>query len=98
MNSEFDKFESYTQKADSQLLQQIQISANESMDLIRQKYGPFDKDEVNFFKRRLMDEATGEVKINSLQKMLVFNLFYKYFQDPQATNCINLDDYISQLH
>lgn len=92
MNSEFDKFESYTTKADSSLMQQIQIAAEESMMLIRQRFGPFDKEEINFFKRRLSED--GQVKINSLQKMLVFNLFYKYFGDTQTTNCINLDDYI----
>lgn len=96
MNSEFDKFESYTQKADSQLLQQIKISAKESMDIIRQKFGPFDEDEIKFFKRRLADDK-GIVRINSLQKMLIFNLFYKYFQDTQAVNCINLDDYITLI-
>ena len=29
--------------------------------------------------------------------MLVFNLFYKYFQDTQVVNCINLDDYITLI-
>ena len=95
MNSEFDKFESYTTKADSSLAMQLQIGAEESMDLIRMKYGPFDKEEINFFKRRLADD--GIVKVNSLQKMLVFNLFYKYFGDLESTNCINLDDYITLI-
>ena len=95
MNSEFDKFESYTTKADSSLMSQIQIAAEESMQLIRQAYGPFEQEEINFFKRRLAED--GQVKINSLQKMLVFNLFYKYFQDTQVVNCINLDDYITLI-
>lgn len=95
MNSEFDKFESYTTKADSSLMMQTEIAAKEAMLIIRQKYGPFEEDEINFFKRRLADG--GQVKINSLQKMLVFNLFYKYFQDTQVVNCINLDDYITLI-
>lgn len=95
MNSEFDKFESYTTKADASLMMQTQISAEESMRLIRMKYGPFEQDEINFFKRRLSEN--GEIKINSLQKMLVFNLFYKYFGDISCTNCINIDDYITLI-
>jgi hypothetical protein len=96
MNSEFDKFESYITKADAALAMQNQIGADEAMKLIRQRFGPFDPEEIRFFKRRLSDE-TGRVKINSLQKMLVFNLFYKYFLDTQAVNCINLDDYITLI-
>lgn len=95
MNSEFDKFESYTTKADASLMMQTQISAEESMKLIRMKYGPFEQDEINFFKRRLSED--GEVKINSLQKMLVFDLFYRYFGDTMVPNCINLDDYITLI-
>ena len=95
MNSEFDKFESYTTKADASLMSQSEIACAESMTLIRQRYGPFDQDEINFFKRRLADG--GQIKINSLQKMLVFNLFYKYFGDTQTINCINLDDYITLI-
>ena len=79
MNSEFDKFESSTTKADASLMMQAQIASEETMKLIRMKYGPFDQDEINFFKRRLAEN--GEVKINSLQKMLVFNLFYRFFGD-----------------
>ena len=95
MNSEFDKFESYTTKADASLMMQTQISADESMKLIRMRYGPFEQDEINFFKRRLSEG--GEVKINSLQKMLVFDLFYRYFGDTMVPNCINLDDYITLI-
>jgi hypothetical protein len=94
MNSEFDKFESYTTKADASLISQNQIACDETMTFIRQKYGPFDQDEINFFKRRLAGDD-GEVRINSLQKMLIFNLFFKYFGDTSSINCINLDDYIT---
>ena len=95
MNSEFDKFESYTTKADSSLMMQVDIASKEAMQLIRQRYGPFEEEEIRFFKRRLAEG--GQVKINSLQKMLVFNLFYKFFNDTQSINCINLDDYITLI-
>ena len=71
MNSEFDKFESYTSKADSSFSQQLNIAAEEAMQLIRNAYGPFDKDEINFFKKRLSEG--GEIKINSLQRMLALS-------------------------
>ena len=96
MNSEFDKFESYIQKTDGQLLQQVQIACEESMTIIRQKYGPFDPDEIRFFKRRLADN-NGEIKLNSIQKMIIFDLFYKYFQDTQTIKNINMDDYMVLL-
>ena len=96
MNSEFDKFESYITKTDSSLQSHNEIACQEAMELIRQRYGPFEMDEINFFKRRLSAD-TGQVKINSLQKMLIFNLFYKYFSDVATTNCINLDDYITLI-
>ena len=95
MNSEFDKFESYTSKADSSFSQQLNIAAEEAMQLIRNAYGPFDKDEINFFKKRLSEG--GEIKINSLQRMLAFNLFYKYFSDCQTIKCIGIDDYITLI-
>lgn len=96
MNSEFDKFESYTTKADSSLQSQNEIACQEAMSMIKMRFGPFEQEEINFFKKRLASED-GQVKINSLQKMLIFNLFYKYFADTATTNCINLDDYITLI-
>ena len=95
MNSEFDKFESYTTKADSSLMAHMENACRESMDLIKQRFGPFDPDEISFFKKRL--SVDGQVRINSLQRTLVFNLFYRYLGDIQVMNCINLDDYIILL-
>ena len=95
MNSEFDKFESYTTKADSSLMSHMENACRESMDLIKLKFGGFDPEEIRHFKKRL--SIDGQVKINSLQRTLVFNLFFRYFQDPQSINCINLDDYVTLI-
>ena len=95
MNSEFDKFESYTTKADSSLMAHMDNACRECMNLIKMKYGPYDPEEISFFKKRL--SVDGQVRINSLQRTLVFNLFYRFFNDTQAMNCINLDDYIILL-
>ena len=42
-------------------------------------YGPFDPDEILFYKHRLSDG--GKCTVNAFQRDLVFNLFFKYFGD-----------------
>ena len=66
------------------------------MKLIELSFGPFDQDDIEFYKRRYAKE-NGEVVINSFQKELVFNLFYKYFGDTESIKSINLDDYIKLI-
>lgn len=90
--SEFDKFESFLQKADESLLIQNQCACDDAMNTIEIMYGPFDDNEIAFYKRRLSDG--NKCTVNSFQKDLVFNLFFKYFGDTQTINAINLDDYI----
>lgn len=92
MNSEFDKFESFLQKADSALYLQHKVACEASMKLIDMLYGPFDDDEVAFYMHRLSDG--NNMTVNSFQKDLIFNLFYKYFGDPQTLNMINIRDYV----
>jgi hypothetical protein len=58
-------------------------------------YGPFDQDEINFYKESLGED--DKPVINSFQKDLIFNLFYKYFGDTQSINVINMDDYIKLM-
>ena len=64
--------------------------------MIEMKFGPFNIDEISFYKKNLSDSSYRPV-INEFQKTLVFNLFYKYFGDPQSTKAINLDDYIKLI-
>lgn len=77
--SEFDKFESFLQKADESLLVHNQCACDDAMNQIRMMYGPFDPDEILFYKHRLSDG--GKCTVNAFQRDLVFNLFFKYFGD-----------------
>ena len=95
-NSEFDKFESFLAKQDESLIIQTDVSAKSTMQMIEMKFGPFNIDEISFYKKNLSDSSYRPV-INEFQKTLVFNLFYKYFGDPQSTKAINLDDYIKLI-
>ena len=65
------------------------------MNQIRIKFGPFDKEEIQFYKHRLSDGA--KCTINSFQRDMVFNLFLKYFGDSNTLNSINLDDYVTLI-
>lgn len=95
LNSEFDKFESFLQKSDEALLVQNQIASDDAMHQIRLIYGPFNHDEIQFYKHRLSDGV--KCTVNSFQRDLIFNLFFKYFGDTNTINAINLDDYITLI-
>lgn len=95
LNSEFDKFESFLQKADESLLVHNQVACDDAMNKIRMMYGPFDHDEIQFYKHRLSDGA--KCTVNAFQKDLVFNLFFKFFGDTNTLNAINLDDYVTLI-
>lgn len=91
LNSEFDKFESFLQKADSSLYLQNKVACQSSMNAIELLYGPFDEEEVDYYLSCLADG--NHIAVNSFQKDLVFNLFYKYFNDTQTLNLISIRDY-----
>lgn len=95
MNSEFDKFESFLAKTDEGLLVQNMVACDDAMNQIRIMYGPFDDEEIKFYRHRLSDG--GKCTVNSFQKDLVFNLFFKYFGDTNTINAINLNDYITLI-
>ena len=65
------------------------------MEKIEQQWGPFNQDEIEFFKKELRNE-NGEI-INGFQKQLIFNLFFKYFGDTASINAINVIDYIKLM-
>lgn len=95
-NSEFDKFESFLTRANEDLYLQNKVNAASVMHDIELMYGPFKQDDIEFYKRRYAGDD-GMVIINSFQKELVFNLFYKYFGDTVSVDAINLDDYIKLI-
>ena len=95
-NSEFDKFESYLVKADEALYLQNKVNCTQTMKMIENKYGPFSDEEIDYYFYNLVDSG-NEFKINSLQRFLVFNLFYNEFGDPMSIKEINSRDYIKLL-
>lgn len=98
LNSEFDKFETYQTKADEALYVQNRINARETMRYIEEKWGPFDPDEIDYYRSKIGNTDTGEIHINTFQMELVFNLFYAYFGDPQSIRAIdNAIDYIKLI-
>lgn len=94
-NSEFDKFESYTVKQDESLYIELNHIADETMKMIESKYGPFDIEEIEYYKSQLFDESNDS--INLFQRNLVFDLFYKFFGDTESIKAINKDDYIKLI-
>lgn len=94
-NSELDKYESYTTKQNEALFIQNKCQSEKTMEYIDQMFGPFDPQEIVFYKQRLKDD-NGEI-INPFQKDLVFNLFFKYFGEPEAGYSIRKDDYVKLI-
>lgn len=94
-NTEWDKYESFTVKKNEALYLQNKVNAEKTMENIECLYGPFDEDEISYYKQRLMNE-NGEI-INGFQKNLIFNLFYKYFGDPTSIYSINKNDYVKLM-
>ena len=95
LNSEFDKFESFTDKTNEGLTLHNDVASNDAVEQIKLMYGPFDPEELLFYKRRL--SANGQCTVNRFQLSLIFNLFFKDFEDTQSINSINIDDYIVLL-
>jgi hypothetical protein len=94
-NSEFDKFESYLIKQDESLYLQNKVNCQETMKSITNLFGPFDQEEIDFYTENLQDE--NKSIINKFQEELIFNLFYKYFGDPQSIKAINSEDYVKLM-
>lgn len=91
--SEFDKFESFLVKRNESLYLQNKVNAEYTMHNLELTYGYFSDQEIDFVKKSL-----GENEIfNSFQKVLVFNLFYKYFGIPESSKAINNIDYIKLM-
>jgi hypothetical protein len=96
LNSEFDKFESFLIKTDEALYLQNKVNCESAMQVLDLMYGqPGDEQEIDFYLKSLSSDGT--VAVNSFQKDLVFNLFYKFFGDVNSINSINLRDYIKLI-
>ena len=87
-NSEFDKFEANLVKQNEALYLQNKINSYQVMQVIGNKFGPFNEEEFDIY----FKEINTEQGINKFQLQLVFNLFYKYFGDNESIKGINKID------
>lgn len=94
--SEYDKYESTLSRRSESLLIQTQASSEETMKYIEMTYGPFDPDEIEYYRYRLRINDNDSV-VNSFQEMLITNLFFKFFIDPEVIKRINEIDYVKLI-
>ena len=89
------RYESNLIKQDESLYIQSKMNSLETMNTIDTLYGPYDQWMIDFYKERLKNEKG--VIINSFQKQMIFNLFYKMFGDVESIYAINTNDYIKLM-
>lgn len=89
------KYEANLSKTDESLYLQTKYNCFATINKICKLYGPFNEREVDFYIHEMKD-FKGEC-MNGFQKNLVFNLFYKFFDDTQSIQAINLRDYIKLI-
>lgn len=90
------RYESFLNKQNESLYLQNKANCDQTMKSIEYIYGPFPQEEIDYYISRL-EENGGDTIINSFQKNLIFNLFYKYFGDPLSINNINKVDYVKLM-
>lgn len=94
-NSEFDKFESYQITQNEGILLQNNVNSIYTMKQIDYLYGPFSDEEISFYHKSLSKD--GANPMNDFQKILISNLFFKYFGEPVSFKSINILDYIKLM-
>ena len=90
--SQFDKFEAHMIKTDESLIVCNDFMANNTIESIIAKYGPFHPDEIEHYRHALI--KNGKPLVNKFQHKLVNNMFFKFFGNTMSPNCINGDQYI----
>ena len=90
--SQFDKFEAHMIKTNEGLQICNDYMATMTMQSIISKYGPFEQDEIDYYRHSLI--KNGQPLINKFQQKLVNDMFYKFFGNTMSPNCINGDQYI----
>ena len=83
------KFESNLIKQDESKYIAVKVNCAETMREIESRFGPFSKEEINYYISQYNDDNW----LNGLQKQLIFLLFYKYFGDSESIKGINKEDY-----
>lgn len=93
--SEFDKYEANMIKTSEMLYLQSKVNYQFVMEKLKEQWGPFDKDEIDFYMKRLKND-NNEI-VNMFQKQLIFNLFYKNFGDTNSIRGINSEEYVELM-
>lgn len=94
-NSEIDRYESSLSKKDESLYLMNKVAADQAIMTIEQMYGPFSDNEIEYYRKRLVDDG-GSV-INRFQKQLIWYFFYKFYGDPITVKSNNQTDYIKLM-
>ena len=94
-NSAADKFEAHISKVNEALILQTNVNCDTTMSRIERIYGPFNREEIEFYKYELMKDDRP-VK-NEYQETLISYLFAKEFKDQGAITLINNDQYIELM-
>ncbi len=95
-NSEYDRYESRLAKRDEALAIQNKVSAEQTVKMIVEKYGPISEDEILHYKKKLT--LDGMPLMNYFQMQLVGYLFYKDLGDPATFMSLhNSTDYIKLI-
>lgn len=95
--SDFDKFESNLIRMNEGLYLQNKINGQVCMETIRNVFGPFDPKEIEHYDNRILKDSNGNYTVNSFQKQLIFDLFYRWFKDTQSINSINRIEYVQLI-
>ena len=87
--SDSDKYESNLIKQDESKYLAVEVNAYQTMKVIESMYGPFSEEELQYYYSQYGENNWQ----NSLQKQLIFLMFYKYFGDSESIKNINKRDY-----
>ena len=77
------------------LLIHNQVNFKNTMKQIEERFGPFSKEEIDYYKIELSKGRKSPIVPH--QKMLVCYLFYKWFGDPSSLGSIDLTNYIKLI-
>lgn len=93
--SQTDKYEAHLIKTDESLVLHNSFRKDIVMEGILERYGPFDQDELMFYKKRLIDGCKSVQ--NKFQACLVKDMFYSSFGDTHSIKSINALDYVKLM-
>lgn len=93
--SQMDKYEANQARKSESLKIENTFNAKHTMHTIMHMYGPFYKEEIEFFRKRL--SSGGNTVVMNFQKNLVSLPLMKLFGNASALNSINVNDYLIML-